>query len=119
MMSSSMMSCRENRTSCDATGTASSDELVTFSGHTLMFGARRRSLEDCMYRLRACFRLVLAAFASSAATPLALAQTAPAETPVASSGMDVAGMDRSVTPGDDFFMYANGTWVKTTEIPAD
>ena len=28
-------------------------------------------------------------------------------------------MDRSVPPGDDFFAYANGTWIKTTEIPAD
>jgi predicted metalloendopeptidase len=34
-------------------------------------------------------------------------------------GIDVAGMDRSVKPGDDFFAYANGTWLKTTEIPAD
>ena len=30
-----------------------------------------------------------------------------------------AGMDRSVKPGDDFFVYANGTWLKQTEIPAD
>ena len=28
-------------------------------------------------------------------------------------------MDRSVAPGDDFFKYANGTWLKHTEIPAD
>jgi putative endopeptidase len=34
-------------------------------------------------------------------------------------GLDTAGMDRSVAPGDDFFGYANGTWVRTTEIPAD
>jgi putative endopeptidase len=34
-------------------------------------------------------------------------------------GLDLAGMDRSVAPGDDFFRYANGTWLKTTEIPAD
>lgn len=34
-------------------------------------------------------------------------------------GIDLAGMDRSVKPGDDFFAYANGTWLKTTEIPAD
>src|SRR3954451_5929510 len=36
-----------------------------------------------------------------------------------SSGIDVAGMDRSVKPGDDFFAYANGTWLKNTEIPPD
>jgi len=34
-------------------------------------------------------------------------------------GLDLAGMDRSVRPGDDFFGYANGEWLKKTEIPAD
>ena len=33
--------------------------------------------------------------------------------------IDVAGMDRSVKPGDDFFQYANGTWDRTTPIPLD
>ncbi|HYX20177.1 MAG TPA: M13 family metallopeptidase [Thermoanaerobaculia bacterium] len=33
--------------------------------------------------------------------------------------VDVAGMDRSVLPGDDFFAYANGGWIRTAEIPAD
>jgi len=28
-------------------------------------------------------------------------------------------MDRSVAPGDDFFRWANGSWMKATEIPAD
>ena len=28
-------------------------------------------------------------------------------------------MDRSVLPGDDFFEYANGTWIKNNQIPAD
>jgi len=32
---------------------------------------------------------------------------------------DVAGMDRTVAPGDDFFSYANGDWLKTAVIPAD
>ena len=34
-------------------------------------------------------------------------------------GIDVAGMDKSVNPGDDFFAYANGGWLKATEIPPD
>ncbi|WP_324750701.1 M13-type metalloendopeptidase [Sphingomonas sp. LY54] len=34
-------------------------------------------------------------------------------------GIDTAGMDTSVKPGDDFFGYVNGTWAKTTPIPAD
>jgi putative endopeptidase len=35
------------------------------------------------------------------------------------AGIDVAGMDTSVKPGDDFEAYANGGWRKTAEIPAD
>jgi putative endopeptidase len=35
------------------------------------------------------------------------------------SGFDVAGMDRDVRPGDDFFAYANGGWARRTPIPAD
>jgi putative endopeptidase len=35
------------------------------------------------------------------------------------SGLDLAGMDRSIKPGEDFFAYANGTWAKSTQIPAD
>jgi putative endopeptidase len=34
-------------------------------------------------------------------------------------GLDLAGMDRSVRPGDDFFDYANGKWVAATTIPPD
>ena len=34
-------------------------------------------------------------------------------------GIDTAGMDRTVKPGDDFFAFVNGTWAKNTQIPAD
>ncbi len=34
-------------------------------------------------------------------------------------GIDLAGMDRSVKPGDDFFRYVNGKWADTTQIPPD
>jgi putative endopeptidase len=34
-------------------------------------------------------------------------------------GFDIAGMDRSVKPGDDWFRFVNGTWVRNTTIPAD
>jgi predicted metalloendopeptidase len=32
--------------------------------------------------------------------------------------VSVAGVDTNVHPGDDFFAYANGQWLKATEIPA-
>ncbi len=35
------------------------------------------------------------------------------------AGIDTAGMDTTVKPGDDFFAYAIGAWDKATEIPAD
>ena len=36
-----------------------------------------------------------------------------------SNGLDIPGMNPSVAPGNDFFAYANGTWIKSTEIPPD
>ncbi len=38
---------------------------------------------------------------------------------IAPWGFDLAGMDTAVRPGDDFFRYAGGRWLQTTEIPAD
>lgn len=35
------------------------------------------------------------------------------------SGIDLAGMDKSVAPGDDFNAYTNGAWIKATPIPPD
>ena len=35
------------------------------------------------------------------------------------AGINTTWMDKSVVPGDDFFAYANGSWVKSTAIPAD
>ncbi len=35
------------------------------------------------------------------------------------SGINLAAMDKSVKPGDDFYAYANGSWQKNSEIPAD
>src|SRR5688500_6482738 len=49
----------------------------------------------------------------------ATAATPATEAPAFPAGLDLAGMDRTVKPGDDFFAYANGTWIATTEIPAD
>ena len=38
---------------------------------------------------------------------------------IGSWGFDLSAMDKSVKPGDDFFRYAGGTWMKTAQIPAD
>jgi predicted metalloendopeptidase len=35
------------------------------------------------------------------------------------AGINAAWMDKSVVPGDDFYSYADGGWMKTAEIPAD
>ncbi|MGN2249335.1 M13 family metallopeptidase [Frateuria sp. GZRe14] len=45
---------------------------------------------------------------------------APAGIPAGGAmGVDLAGMDHSVKPGDDFDNFANGTWRKNAVIPAD
>ena len=46
----------------------------------------------------------------------ALAQDAPKPE---THGINVANMDRSLKPGDNWFDYCNGEWIKRTEIPPD
>ncbi|RIX31691.1 M13 family metallopeptidase [Sphingomonas edaphi] len=56
------------------------------------------------------------------ATPVevpAPAPVPPAAPEIGTFGFDVAGMDRTVLPGDNFYQFANGTWAKNTPIPAD
>ena len=55
--------------------------------------------------------------APAASTPQA--QASASKPQLGSFGFDAAGMDRSIEAGDDFFGYANGEWVRNTEIPAD
>jgi putative endopeptidase len=40
------------------------------------------------------------------------------EAPARTVFFDKTGMDTTVKPGDDFFSYASGAWMKKTEIPA-
>ncbi len=56
--------------------------------------------------------LVLAACANMQAGPAA-------KPTIGTWGFDTATMDATVRPGDDFFKYVNGTWIKTTVMPAD
>ncbi|WP_419814388.1 M13 family metallopeptidase [Glacieibacterium sp.] len=62
------------------------------------------------------FTLLAATAAFALASP-ALAATAKPQ--LGTFGFDTTGMDKTVKPGDDFFAYANGTWAKNTQIPAD
>ena len=34
-------------------------------------------------------------------------------------GIALSSMDTAVRPGDDFYLYANGGWIKRTELPPD
>ena len=61
--------------------------------------------------------LFVAACGQEAAEPAADSAIAAPQPPI--SGVDLAGMDTNVKPGDDFFAYVNGTWVNDTEMPAD
>jgi endothelin-converting enzyme/putative endopeptidase len=62
-----------------------------------------------MIRMTRTSHLALAAVLL--ASPFALAQKDP--------GVALNNIDHSVKPGDDFYSYANGAWMKRTEIPAD
>jgi putative endopeptidase len=58
------------------------------------------------------------------AEPMPVEAAAPPAEPapkaaIGTFGFDTAGMDRTIAPGDNFYGYANGTWAKTTPIPAD
>ena len=63
--------------------------------------------------------------AAAAAGTAAVAAATLSEMPAAAAavphahGIDLAGIDRTLAPGDDFFRYANGSWLKATEIPPD
>jgi putative endopeptidase len=57
--------------------------------------------------------------AAPAATPAETVAAAPAKAEIGTFGFDVAGMDRSVPAGEDWVQFANGTYARTLEIPAD
>src|SRR3954466_7586953 len=41
------------------------------------------------------------------------------EVPAQHHGIVTSSIDKSVAPGDDFYLYANGEYLKKTEIPPD
>jgi len=53
------------------------------------------------------------------AVPALVAALPKGSAPGSLRGLDLAGMDPSVAPGDDFFAHTNGAWLQRTDIPAD
>ena len=69
-------------------------------------------LSQSLYSLLKC-----AAVCAFALTMLpAQAQDAPKQE---THGINTANMDPAVKPGDNFYLYCNGEWIKRTELPPD
>ena len=81
--------------------------------HILMLSAASIALSACSMTKMA------AAPAPVAVAPVAEAAPPAPKPDIGAWGFDVDGMDRSVKTGDDWVQFANGTYLKTLEIPAD
>jgi putative endopeptidase len=82
----------------------------------LAFVAPLRADDRCIDHDCTTISLIEAVEAAAATAPAAPSTAAPR---YGTWGVDLAGMDRSVKPGDDFFRYVNGKWADATTIPAD
>src|SRR5215472_759208 len=67
-----------------------------------------------MRKLTIAFGIAAVMFGCKSNSPQPAGSAAPL-----SSGIDLAGMDKAVAPGDDFNAYTNGGWIKSTPIPPD
>ncbi|MBV9749800.1 MAG: M13 family metallopeptidase [Acetobacteraceae bacterium] len=63
--------------------------------------------------------LLALALASVPAFLAAQTQPGPGKPRYGNFGLELQNMDRSVKPGDDFYNYAEGTWLRDHAIPAD
>ena len=72
-----------------------------------------------MKLLLAASALALLAACTPEAPAPAPEAAAPAKAVLGEFGIDLANADSSVKPGDDFFKYANGTWLSTFKMPED
>jgi putative endopeptidase len=92
--------------------------------HLALLLASAATLASCATHHPAVRGVAPAAVAQQTATvsQAAVGPVSPADRPrpqIGTFGFDEAGMDRTVRPGQDFYLYANGTWGKTTPIPPD
>lgn len=69
--------------------------------------------------LAACKRDAPTEATAAASATAAHGEPQPGKPELGDFGFDASGMDRAVAAGNDFFAFANGSWVKNTEIPAD
>jgi predicted metalloendopeptidase len=63
-------------------------------------------------RVKFFFSITVVTIAGMLATPIPRAQSP-------TSGLDAAGFDRTVKPGDDLYRYVNGGWMARVAMPAD
>src|SRR4051794_31981288 len=62
---------------------------------------------------------VLLIMAGCATIPCLIGARLSADEAVRESGIDRHNFDMSVRPGDDFYQYVNGTWIKENPIPPE
>jgi putative endopeptidase len=67
-------------------------------------------------RLTTCAVFVAATATVAACASPALPGSGPA---AAVSGLDLPGYDQAVRPQDDMYSFANGTWLRNTQVPPD
>jgi putative endopeptidase len=68
----------------------------------------------------ACSTLACALLIACApSTPPVVAASPPAPARIGAFGLDLAASDPSVAPGDNFYLYASGGWIKANPTPAD
>jgi len=63
--------------------------------------------------------LLLSACGGETPVPATPVVAEPVKAAVGAFGIDLAQMDTSVKPGDDFYRYMNGKWLDTFQMPAD
>lgn len=69
--------------------------------------------------MRRSLAALAAALCAAGSIAVAHAGQSAAHTQYGTWGIDLSAMDKSVRPGDNFFDYVNGNWLKRAQIPAD